>query len=204
MRERRRLHAALLAVSAAIHVLVLSALALSRGSTPQIPPPPPILQVQIAPAFLPPPKAAPRPKPLERPKPRAPKIRPARRPDEPAPVAPLLIPSPAPAAAAAPAALDEAVRNALRNGAPGCADAKALRLDKRAQDRCLERLGAGAKDAPFFPAPLSKEKQAAFDEAAEAKANCRKYRQGMPPGLEPSDSGIPGLGYVPKLRHGAC
>lgn len=198
MREGGRARAAVLAVSAVGHVVILAALAASRGSLPALMTPPAVMQVQIAPAYIVParPKPAPQPSKRQQSSPRAPAPRLARLPAEDAPVAPLFVQQAPPAA---PAELDDGVRSALRNGALGCANQEALALDKRARARCLERLGAGAKDAPFIPAPLAKDKQAEFDKAAARKEADRKYREApIPPGLSTSDApgGITGLGQT--------
>lgn len=205
MRNDGPVRAAVLLVSAAAHVAVLAALAASRGAAPEPMAPPPVMQVDLVPAYVLPARPRPRPEMAKRPQasPRAPSPRLARRPAEEAPIAPLVLPQAPSARPPGPGALDTGVREALRGGALGCANPDALGLDARARARCLERLGAGARETPFIPAPLSRDKQAEFDKAAARKAADRKYREApIPPGLSTSDApgGITGLG---ETGHGA-
>lgn len=129
-----------------------------------------------------------------------------QRPDEPLPVAPLVTPN-APAPVMTPGLVDPrltapaAQPNALRRSVVGCANPSLL--DKAEREACLDRLGAGAKDAPFIEPPMSRDKRRAFDEAAARKERMREYKAApVPPGLVGSTApgGITGLGEGPRLR----
>lgn len=162
--------------------------------------PPPVYEVTIAPRYVA--SRAERP-PQAKPAPRRPLI-PRRliRPDEPLPVAPLVTPNPprgqdarpdTPSAAAAP----EGLRNALRRSAVGCANPE--RLTRAEREACLERLGAGAKDAPFIEPPMSRDKRMAFDRAAASKEAYRKYKEGnLPVGTTQRDGG-PQMKELPPI-----
>ena len=66
----------------------------------------------------------------------------------------------------------------------GCANPNLL--TKAERERCLERLGAGAKDAPYYEPPMSRDKRKAFDEAAARKQAYRKYKEAnLPTGVSP-------------------
>lgn len=140
--------------------------------------PPPVMEVQVVPYYLP--SLAQRERPQE---PLAAQpIRPRRsvlRPDEESAVAPLVTPRaapPAPAAgpwtvpqplpgAPAPPAAD--LRRALRAGPVGCANPSLL--SKAEREACQEKFGAGAKDAPFIPPPIAADKLNDWERAAAAK-----------------------------------
>lgn len=187
--RRSRLYA-LLGVSLLLHVAVLAALGL-REPKLDLAPAPPVMEVQVVPYYVlptPPALDATRLPPLvERP------IQPRRtlRPDETSTVAPLVTPRapappvgpwtlgrPAPGASAPPADL----REALRSGAAGCSSPSLLTREER--EACQEKLGAGAKDAPFFQPPMDPRKRQAFDEAAAKKEAYQRYKRGnVPPGI---------------------
>jgi hypothetical protein len=106
------------------------------------------------------------------------------------PVAPVVIPPPKPAEAppqppGPPAAKEpqpppppsSAVRATLRTTL-GCND---VRLSRDERAGCLERLGRGAHDAPYFSQPLSAEKRAAYDQAGAAKLANRAGLELPPP-----------------------
>lgn len=186
-----------LALSILGHGVVLGLLAATRGMAPGLMTPSPVIEVQIVPAYVPvaPPRPAPKRAAPSSPAPNTFSPRLSRRPADEAPIAPLMAPQ---SPAAAPA-LEPGVRAALRGGALGCANPDALGLDSQARARCLERLGAGARETAFIPAPLSKQKQADFDSAAARKEADRQYREAqIPPGLSTSDApgGITGLGQT--------
>lgn len=84
---------------------------------------------------------------------------------------------------ASPPPAADAVRAALRTTL-GCTDQRLSRDDRTA---CLERLGRGARDAPYLGQPLSGEKRAAFDQAGAAKLAARAALEGPipPPGPPP-------------------
>lgn len=102
---------------------------------------------------------------------------------EQAPVAPVVIATPKPVetpvqapgpvtAREAPQALpppSDAVRATLRTTL-GCTD---IRLSREERAGCQERLGRGARDAPYFAQPMAGEKRAAYDEAGAAKLAAR-------------------------------
>lgn len=182
--DRRRL-TIVLAASGIAHLGVLALLALKA---PQLSfaEPPPIFEVEVVPFVMPPrqDRAAPTQSLASRP------LRPRRtlRPEE-TDVAPLVTreapATDAPAglaAAPSPPSASADLRNALRRGAVGCANPTLLSKDERAA--CLEKLGAGAKDAPFIPPPIAKDKLRAFDEKVAAQEQMRIYREtGIYPGM---------------------
>lgn len=185
--DRRRL-TLVLAASGIAHLGVLALLALKQ---PQETPaePPPIFQVEIVPFIMPPRQdhVAPAQSLASRP------LRPRRtlRPDETTNIAPLVtreapaaatIPGQVLAPSPAPGGPPSDVRNALRRSAVGCANPTLL--SKAEREGCLEKLGAGAKDAPFIPPPIAKDKLRAFDEKVAAQEQMRIYREtGIYPGV---------------------
>lgn len=192
-------------LSAAGHLAVLALLALTHPQL-SVSQPPPVMEVQIVPVYAPR-KAEPAPtlRPLA-----AQPIRPRRsvRQEEAPSIAPLVTPNaPAPAEAPgpwrlappgpeAPPAASPPLRNALRGGTVGCANPGLLSKEERAA--CQEKLGAGAKDAPFIPPAMSADKRKAFDAAAARKDANRRYRDSnMPVGTvggglgEPTPTTIP-------------
>lgn len=196
--RRRTLWAVTASVIA--HAAVLGVLAVQRPMLriPEEPggPPEAIIPVLILPR-VPPPAANSGARPSE--------VRLHRRPQRFAPpelpVAPLIVPT-APTTAApkpgpvtvqpapAPAGPPDQMRAALRL-VVGCADPDAAKLTPAERDRCNERLGAGAKTAPFEGMGMAAAKQSAFDRAAAHKDACRAYR------ASPS-------GEQPRLRDGLC
>ncbi|MDP3747368.1 MAG: hypothetical protein Q8Q88_10010 [Phenylobacterium sp.] len=179
------------AVSGLAHLGVLALLAIAHPTLRQAQAPP-VFEVQVVPLYVPSPRAEqPAPKRLiDQP------IRPRRalRVQEDLSVAPLVTPlapdrpaaPPAPAVALpAPAApATPALSGALRLSPVGCANPNLL--TKAERERCLERLGAGAKDAPYYEPPMSRDKRKAFDEAAARKQAYRKYKEAnLPTGVSP-------------------
>lgn len=69
------------------------------------------------------------------------------------------------------------IRAALRVSPVGCANAEAVHLTKAERDLCNERLGKGAKTAPFLGLGLPADKQSAFDRIAARKDADRRYRE---------------------------
>jgi len=183
----RRTLIPIVAVSVAAHLAVFGLLALARPKFDHTAPPPPVFDVLIAPRFArPPAQAEPAPsRPL-----RARRAVAADR----SPIPPLRLPESA-IAPSAPAASTEPtmptapvaparLKDALRRGPVGCANPSLLSREER--DACLERLGAGAKDAPFIEPPMSPDKRRAFDAAAAKKEAYRRYKEAnMPPGVTP-------------------
>ena len=187
--RRSRLYG-LLCASLLAHAAVLTVLGL-REPKLRLAPAPPVMEVQVVPYYAPsaarPPEVSRLPPLAERP------IRPRRtlRPDETSPVAPLVTPRappppggpwtlerPEPGVPAPPADL----RQALRRGAAGCANPSLLSPEER--EACQEKLGAGAKDTPFFQPPMDPRKRQAFDEAAAKKEAYQRYKRGgVPPGI---------------------
>lgn len=185
--DRQRL-TIVLAASGIAHLGVFALLAIDRPRLEQSQAPP-IFEVEVVPFLMPPRQdhAAPAQALASRP------LRPRRalRPDQTSTVAPLVTPNaprpgedvgpgiaPAPMAAGPPADL----RTALRRSAVGCAN-PAL-LTKVEREACLDKLGAGAKDAPFIAPPIAKDKLRSFEEKTAAQEQMRIYRQtGIYPGL---------------------
>jgi hypothetical protein len=177
---RRRRNSWAVAASVIVHLGVLAA-ALVYRPTLKIPnepggPPEPIIPILIMPRT---------PTPLAgRHGPQAP-IQLHRRvqrnmPPE-SPLAPVVIPAARPAEAPAqapspvavkpqppPAAPPDAVRATLR-ASLGCTEARLPGTSREDRTGCLERLGRGARDAPYLPPALSPEKRAALEEAGGAK-----------------------------------
>jgi len=186
---------AAVAISGAVHLLVLAALALHAPTLfiPDEPggPPEPIIPVLLMPRLPPPasaPGAAPGPIRLHR--------RPLRTLPPDLPVAPLPVPEqpppPAPAQAAAtpplrPSTLPEGprqdVQNTLRRSAIGCANPQAAGLTRAEREACEERLGRGVREVPYMPAGagMSGEARSALGKAAAAKEANRRYREYAPP-----------------------
>ena len=189
--RRRTLSATLL--SAVAHVAVLTVLWLQRPTLPldlePAGPPEAIIPVLILPRVPPPAAgtAAPAPIRLHR--------RSQRFAAEPSPVAPLRIPEPkAPARRASPApagqpqapGLPKQIRETLRLGRVGCANAEALKLNRAEREACDEQFAAGAQDAPYIAPPMSASKRAALQAAAGRREADRRYREAnLPPGVGP-------------------
>lgn len=182
---RRRAIIGVLIASGFAHLGVLALLALVRPELRQIAPPP-VFDVEILPRVVPSPSVG------ETVATRELQVRPPRdvrsRPDVP----PLVLPEgaiappdqTAPSGPARPMPVPSEVREALRRGVVGCANPNLLSQEER--DACLERLGAGAKDAPFIEPPMSRDKRRAFDAAARKKEAYRRYKEGnVPPGTTP-------------------
>ncbi|WP_395672205.1 hypothetical protein [Phenylobacterium sp.] len=122
--------------------------------------------------------------------------------DLPAHVRPLIsdgiIAAPAPREIAAPAPAPGPTRppepavdigRVLRSSNLGCADRS--RLTREQREDCDERLGAGARDAPYLGPALDPDKAAIFDASAARKAESVRYRNAPPtspaaPGARPS------------------
>ncbi|WP_309645969.1 hypothetical protein [Phenylobacterium sp.] len=112
------------------------------------------------------------------------------------PLAPRPAMSPPGLAAPAPGpAPSPRVGAALRLGPVGCANPSLL--TKAERERCLERLGAGAKDAPFYEPPMSPDKRKAFDAQAAKQQAYRRYKEGhIPPGVS---TGSLGMNPMPEV-----
>jgi len=187
-----------LALSAAFHLVLLVAVALHAPSLVIPPetggPPEPIIPVLLMPKTPPAPAGRPapirlhrRPQPFALPPPIAPlPVPPAVQPSRPAPPGPVAI-HPAPL----PESPKTDLRATLRASPVGCANPDAVGLTRAEREACFEQLGEGAKTAPFQGLGLARDKQEAFDRAAEHKEACRAYRD---------SSG----GEQPRLRDGSC
>lgn len=93
------------------------------------------------------------------------------------------------------------LRGALRRSTVGCANELAVGLNRRELEECQERLGKGAKDAPFIPAPMAAAKRGAFDARAAKLERDRTWREGgVPSGVQGNGLGGEGgeLIYRPK------
>ena len=199
MKPRRPLRAGLVVgLSLLAHGAVLALLALSHPQL-RIAPPPPVVEVEIVPYFLPSlQRAQPRSEPLA-----AQPIRPRRslqRPDEERTVAPLItkaappqkpVEGPwavAPPVVGTPSPSPPDLRRALR-GSVGCSNLELL--SKAEREDCQEKLGAGAKDAPFIPPPIAADKLKAWEADAARKRAKWKAREAPMPQAVPSGPSSP-------------
>ncbi|MDP2258803.1 MAG: hypothetical protein Q8J89_03700 [Caulobacter sp.] len=204
VRRERVLKAAILVASAAGHGLVLALIGLNvprPHERPEVdeeqvmvvdlfrPPPPPRAPRTDVPA-----STAPRASPV---RPRAVAV-PAPSAAPPLPMAPVpapAAPAPAPKAGAGSGGAvsgqgagqpDGDLRGALRGSTVGCANRTAVGLNRREIDGCDEKLGAGARDAAFIPAPMDRRKRDGFDARAAGKARDRAWREApVPVGIDP-------------------
>jgi hypothetical protein len=194
-----------MAVSIVAHAVVLTALALHapKLSIPreQAGPPEPIIPILIMPRTPPaPPGATHPPEPIrlhrrqlrnEGPPPQeAPFVAPPEIHTPPPPAAPHAPVQPRITVQPSPGAQ---LSNALRGSLVGCANPELLSPSDR--ERCLERLGRGAREAPYTGPAIAPDKEADFEHAAEAKA--RKRQNGVPAGVA-SPSSSAGASYQNK------
>jgi hypothetical protein len=195
-----------IAVSAAVHALILAAVALHTPMLrePEEPtgPPEAIIPVVIMPRT--PAQASSRAPTI---------IRLHRRPQRFAapPIAPLPVPPaptsrgarPGPVIVVHPAPMPEGpqgdVRRALRGGPPGCANADAVGLNREEREHCFEVFGKGAKTAPMLGLGIDPAKQGDFARAAAKKEADRRYRETTPTPGPPSDFGQPNHAPVAPL-----
>lgn len=207
------------AVSAAGHLLVFVALGLSAPEVRRAFVEAPAVPIDV---FVPPPlpretlrRTTPTPAPLPSPvRPRQVLVRPLPVPVAPLPMAPVASPRPAPPAAPASGGGSGggrdsgsiqpggSLRDALRRSPVGCANDAAVGLNRREQEGCADRLGKGAADAPFIPAPMARAKRDAYDARAATKARDRAWRESpIPPGVDPAASPgqMTGLGGASEL-----
>lgn len=181
------------AVSVAAHVAVLAVVALQSPmlTIPVEPagPPIPVIPVLLLPKTPPPAagqKAQPQPIRLHRrpqpfvppdvtPAPIAPPAPPAA---SPAPKSPVVVFHPAPQ----PEGPKGDVRTALRHSPVGCANPLAVGLNRAERELCDEKLGKGAKDAPFYEPGLamSAAKKGLMDRAAANREADYKYTRTQP------------------------
>ncbi|WP_304188268.1 hypothetical protein, partial [Phenylobacterium aquaticum] len=191
--DRRRIMT-VVAASAAFHLGLLGLLALQRPNLRERALAPALLDVTLAPFYLIEPEAKGR-------RTRAPLKTHGSRPLEAAlPVAPIyaapadtrpnqaVAPGPVAPASLTPGA-QTPLGLVLRRGGVGCETPNLPGMTQADRDRCLERLGAGARLAAFKGLGLAKDKQAWLDGQAAAKDRYIKYRNGpLPPGLSTSDA----------------
>lgn len=196
MKPRRRFRAGLVVgLSLLVHGVALTLLAFSHPQL-RLAQPAPIVEVEIVPYFLP----GPRREEIQTQPLAAQPIRPRRsllRPDEERTVAPLVTRAAppqkpaegpwavAPPVAGAPAPSPPDLRRALRSGTVGCANLSLL--SKAEREACQEKLGAGAKDAPYIPPPIAADKLGDWEAAAARKR--AKWREREAPMPHPVPSG---------------
>ena len=204
MTAKRRRTTWAVAASAIAHLAAVIVVLLQRPTLPlpeqERGPPEAIIPILIMPR-TPPPAAGGR---LAQPSPIRLHRRPQRFVPPEVPTAPIAPPTPpAPPAAApgprAPPVLHPApepegpkgdLRAALRQGAPGCANADTVGLTRAERDLCNEKFGKGAKTAPYLGLGLTADKQRLLDAAAAKKDEDYRYKHGtVPPG-----SNIGGIG----------
>lgn len=188
-RRGRRIGA--IAVSAVVHGVLLTALALHAPTlfVPYEPPgpPEPIIPVLLTPR-LPPaatePGVTPGPIRLHRRRlrfmPRELPVPPLRVPDKPqeAPARRPAVLHPAPLPQGGP---KEELRTTLRRSAIGCANPQAAGLTRAEREACEEQLGRGAGAAPFTGLGLGGAQRQVLDRAAARKEAERRYREAPPP-----------------------
>jgi hypothetical protein len=197
-RPRVRRTATIVAVSAAIHGLLLSALAIevtrpgSHEGSEQA-----AIQVTLErPPVEPQAAAKPSPKRLE------------TRPTPGVTPPPRTTPTPPSAQAFAPLApsVDASEKAAMGNlvqalrGSVGCSNPDAVGLTQAERDACRHRLRAGLEDAKPLSG-LKAEKQARLDHTARCQDTYRAYKAAaIPNGHAESNGLFPGLGYVPSAK----
>lgn len=87
------------------------------------------------------------------------------------------------------------LRTALRGSSAGCANAQAVGLNRREQEHCDEALGAKARDAPVYDAPMDTAKRRDFDIQTLRQQADRAYRDApMGIGVDHRDRDDPGKG----------
>ena len=198
-RAKVRLDATAMALSIAAHAVVLTALALHapKLAVPkeQAGPPEPIIPILIMPRTPPAaPGATQQPAPIRlhrrqlRHAAPEPSVEPFIAPKEtPTPPPQASRPQAQPRITVQPSPRSQ-LSTALRGGAVGCANPELLSPAER--ERCTERLGRGAHEAPYLPA-ISPEREAEFDHASQARE--RRREGGVPPGVAaPSSDSGPG------------
>ena len=87
------------------------------------------------------------------------------------------------------------LRTALRGSSAGCANAEAVGLNRREQEHCDEKLGATARNAPIYDAPMDTAKRRGFDAQALRQQADRAYRDApMGVGVDHRNRDDPGKG----------
>lgn len=169
--KRSRL-AAIAAASVGLHAAVFAYLALDRPALASRNVSEQVFDVTLVPLYLIEPEHS-RPTPI--------RPRPARLSLTQSPIVPLRLPpvaaSPTPIAPqASPASSAEttpdlaALGRALRSGGVGCRNQDMSGLSQEERAHCLERLGVGARNAPFYRPGIDPRKQANFDAWGEKKS----------------------------------
>lgn len=74
------------------------------------------------------------------------------------------------------------LRTALRGGSVGCANERAVGLNRRELEHCDERLGAAARNAPVYEAPMDAGKRRGF-EAQALRQKAEKVARDAPMGV---------------------
>ena len=133
--------------------------------------------------------------------PRAPRLAP---PSSVTPLGVAPVPAPGPPTTRPPTAIHPAplpegprgdLRTALRSSSVGCANAQAVGLNRREQEHCDERLGAMARNAPVYDAPMDQRKRGAFEAQALRQQADRAYRDApMGVGVDHRNRDDPGKG----------
>jgi len=197
-RSRARRTTAIVAVSAAIHVLLLSALAIEvTRPGPARTAEQTAVQVTLERLPKPPPKTKPSPAKSRQTQP-APSVTPrfVAAPQAIAPAQPLAPAAPRVDAGEA-AAMGDVVR-ALR-GSVGCAHPDAAGLSAAERAKCPRQFVSGGEGVKPLSG-LTAEKRARFDQALHCYHDY--YAAPVPPGPAPSNGagGMPGLGYIPSMK----
>ena len=87
------------------------------------------------------------------------------------------------------------LRAALRGSSAGCANAQAVGLNRREQEHCDETLGAAARNAPVYNAPMDPAKRRGLDAQALRQQADRAYRDApMGMGVDHRNRDDPGKG----------
>ncbi len=92
-------------------------------------------------------------------------------------------------------------RTALRGSGTGCANARAVGLNRREEERCDERWGEAARKAPEYAAPIEAAKRAGFDQQAARQEADRRYRE-SPMGMGVDHRSRDGLGKMKEIPLG--
>jgi hypothetical protein len=87
------------------------------------------------------------------------------------------------------------LKSALRGSGTGCANDKAVGLNRREKERCDERWGEAARKAPEYAAPIEAGKRRELDMQALRQEADRAYRDApMGPGVDHRSRDGPGRG----------
>lgn len=190
---------AIVAVSILLHAGMAALLALGRPEL-RLAAPPPVMEVQVVPYFRPAhaqPRRPQEPLAAQPIRPRRAVLRPKEEQSTVAPLVTRQAPPPtasgpwavAPPIAGSPAPPSADLRQALRRGPAGCANPSLL--SKAEREACLEKLGAGAKDAPYIPPPIAADKLKEWDKAAAAKRAKWRAREAPMPQAVPQGPSSP-------------